>query len=555
MKLIVGIDFGTSTTVVRYRMENSNEIKSLLDANGINEIIPSVIYRNSNYGITEYGVQALMSAINDQDGNGMPITNFKMNLLDACKREQAKNLIEEFLRYIHDLFTEQTRGLYFTSTEINISYPAKWDETMVETMKQAVANAGFEGQIRGRKEPEAATRNMLNDHLHHLRDRGLLGVNKSLRIFMLDMGAGTTDISIFKLTIDDEGVPRITELLSYPSKEERILCGGKEIDLALRNHLLKYCEDAGLNYFDSNAITLHNVKEWKETQVSDSLKDELRPSLLPEAGLILSFHGRNDMINNFSFDRLDFEQATKDHWKKLYSLIKSAMSQYKYASPEDIDFVCLTGGHSAWYTVPKLFNGEGVCNYIAKEGKDPDALNFRKLKEEPWRLNAIFDSKPQESVARGLCLMDQRIIYETPSANNVWTRITIDNVPGEIIQVVNKFDDILPVKKDVSHNVNLSRNAVFGNLNIEMQIDIYTGETLENAEHRTLKLNQAAGNLLSRILIAILGALVFNYNSDIPTTVSMGIAMTEEGLIEIDGRFTIWDNSTITFTYNDLQLI
>ena len=88
-----------------------------------------------------------------------------------------------------------------------------------------------------------------------------------------------------------------------------------------------------------------------------------------------------------------------------------------------------------------------------------------------------------------------------------------------------------------------------------MQIDIYIGETLENAEHRTLKLNQAAGNLLSRILIAILGSLVFSYNSEIPTTVSMGIAMTEEGLIEIDGKFTIWDDSTITFTYNDLQLI
>jgi len=555
MKLIVGIDFGTSTTVVRYRMENSNEIKSLVDANGINEIIPSVIYRNSNYGTTEYGVQALMSAINDQDGNGMPITNFKMNLLDARKRDQAKNLIEEFLVYIHDLFTEQTRGLYFTSTEINISYPAKWDETMVETMKNAVANAGFEGEIKGRKEPEAATRNMLNEHLHHLRDRKLLGINKPLRIFMLDMGAGTTDISIFKLTLDNEGIPRITELLSYPSKEEKILCGGKEIDSALRNYLLKYCEDAGLDYFDSNSITLHNVKEWKETQVSDSLKDELRPSLLPEAGLILSYHHREDMIDLFSFDRLDFELVTKEHWNRLYSLIKSAMSQYNYAKPEDIDFVCLTGGHSAWYTVPKLFNGEGVCNYIAKEGKDPDALNFKKLIDEPWRLKAVKDSKPQESVARGLCLMDQRIIYETPSSNNVWARITIDNVPGEIIQVVNKFDDILPVKRDISHSVNLSRNAVFGNLNIDMQLDIYTGETLENAEHRILKLNQTAGNLLSRVLVAILVTLIFNYKTKIPTSESMGITMTEEGLLEIDGKFTIWDDSSITFTYNDLQLI
>ena len=421
-------------------------------------------------------------------------------------------------------------------------------------MKNAVAKAGFEGKINGRKEPEAATRNMLNNHLKELQRAKLLGVNKPLRIFMLDMGAGTTDISIFKLTIDDEGIPNITELLSYPSKEEAILCGGREIDLALQNYIINYCKEKGLALIP-DCVELPNVKQWKDLTVSPKLKTEQPFPLFTAVSLALKYSGRNDLVNGFSFDRSDFEQATKDHWKKLYSLIKSAMAQYKYAKPEDIDFVCLTGGHSAWYTIPKLFNGEGVCNYIAKEVKDPDALNFKKLKDEPWRMNAVLDALPHESVARGLCLMDQRMIYVTPSANNVWTRITIDNVPGEIIQVVNKFDDILPVKKDVSHNVNLSRNAVFGNLNIEMQIDIYIGETLENAEHRTLKLNQAAGNLLSRILIAILGSLVFSYNSEIPTTVSMGIAMTEEGLIEIDGKFTIWDDSTITFTYNDLQLI
>ena len=556
MKLIVGIDFGTSTTVVRYRMENSNVIESLIDANGESEIIPSAIYRNLNYGTTEYGVQALVAAANDQDGgNGMLITNFKMNLLDTNKREQAKNLIEEFLVYIHALFKAQTKRLSFTSSEINISYPAKWDETMVEIMKNAIAKAGFDGQIKGRKEPEAATRYLLNKHLRSLRDDKRLEINKPLRIFMLDMGAGTTDISIFKLMIDDEGIPRITELLSYPSKQERILCGGREIDLALKNYLKKYCENAGLDYFDPNIISLHNVKIWKEVQVSPALKEKSAVDhILDGLVVVLKNINRSDLIEKFSLCRSDFEQETKEHWKKLYSLIKSAMSQYKYAKPEDIDFLWLTGGHSVWYTVPKLFNGEGVCGDIAKEGKDPDALNFVKLKKESWRIGNFLDDKPQESVARGLCLMDQKIIYETPSSNNVWARITIDNIPGELIQVVNKFNDILPVKKYISHGVNLPRNVVFGDLNIKMQIDMYTGETLEDAEHRVLELNQVAGNIISRIILALFGVFLFS-KEDIPTNVSMGITMTEEGLIEIDGKFTIWDNSTITFTYDDLQQI
>ena len=94
MKLIVGIDFGTSTTVVRYRMEDSEIIQSLKDANGTSDIIPTVIFRNSDYDTTEYGVQALTSATSAV--NGETIANFKMDLLDPEKREHAKELIEEY---------------------------------------------------------------------------------------------------------------------------------------------------------------------------------------------------------------------------------------------------------------------------------------------------------------------------------------------------------------------------------------------------------------------------------------------------------------------------
>lgn len=556
MKLIVGIDFGTSTTVVRYRMEDSEVIQSLKDANGTSDIIPTVIFRNSDYGTTEYGMQALTSATSAVKGE--TITNFKMDLLDPEKREHATELIEEYLKYIYSLFKEQTKGLYPSSTEINISYPAKWDDTMVKIMKNAVANAGFEGNIKGRKEPEAATRNMLNNHLEELKHAGLLKPNKSLRIFMLDMGAGTTDISIFKLTINNEGIPYITELLSYPSKEEVILCGGREIDQSLQNYILNYCEEKGLKLLPE-CVELPNVKYWKDFTVSPKLKSEQPVSLFAAVILALKYSDRNDIVNSFSFDRYDFEQSTKEHWKKLYSLIRSAMFQYKYAKPEDIDFVCLTGGHSEWYTIPKLFNGEGVCNYIAKEGKDPDALNFRKLKDEPWRMNAIFDTLPHESVARGLCLMDQKMIYVTPSSNNVWARLTINGEPGEIVQVVNKLEDVLPViNREVSHTKDIERNIFFGNRNIDVQIDLYIGETLENSEHRVLKLNQKVMSIIGALVIALIPLLNlawFFLQMPFHIKVAMDVSMTDEGLLEINGKFAIDKNTPITFTYDDLCVV
>ena len=547
MKLIVGIDFGTSTTVVRYRLENSDRIEVVTDANRMSAIIPTVIFRSPE-GNTEYGMQAWTAAMEYPKGL---IANFKMDLLDASKRERTVELIEEFFRYIYGLFQTQTRGIHYTDLDVNISYPAKWDDEMSKVMIKAAAAAGFEGNLRGVKEPEAAMRNMVWNHLKELQRARLLGANQSLRIFLLDMGAGTTDISIFKLTLDDEGIPHMTEPFSYPSRTENILCGGREIDEALQKYLLDYIKEKGLdNAMD--CVGLSAVKDWKEHTVSQKLKLMQPCPLLHTAIQMLRFNHIDS--SDFSLDRADFEQATKKHWRNLYQLIVAAMTQYPYANSEDIDLVCLTGGHSAWYTVPKLFNGEGVCGSIAREGRDPDFMHFSKLEEEPWRLNAMTDGLPYECVASGLCLMDKRMVVDSSSSNNVWAKITIDGQEGELTPVVNKLD-ILPVSREVSLEAEIKRNHMWGDLKINAQVDIYVGETLKDAEHRVLKMKEGESSVFYRVILIpfTLGLSVF-LKLGINTKVTMGITMTEEGFLEVDGEFKV-DNDSVKFTYNDLDLV
>lgn len=551
MKLIVGIDFGTSTTVLRYREENSDEIHVLKDADNKSDIIPTLIYRYPD-GRAEYGIQAVNSFKSNHEG--LLINNFKMDLLDLSKRKQAVEQIEEFLHYVYGLFRAQTKvkGIHYTDMDINISYPAKWDDEMVKVMKEAVVAAGFEGNLRGVKEPEAAMRNMVWTHLNELQKDGLLGANRFLRIFLLDMGAGTTDITIFKLSLDEEGLPHMTETFLYPSKTENILCGGREIDEALQKYMLDYLKEKEVENV-SDWITLEHVKTWKEESVSPLLKKMEPLKFMGTVLLALKLNGKIINENDLYLDRADFEHVTKKHWKNLYQLIVSAMIQCPYTKPEDIDLICLTGGHSAWYTIPKLFKGEGVCNSIAKEGTDPDFMHFSKLEEEPWRWKVMEDGLPHECVARGLCLMDKRMVVDLSSSNNVWGKISINGQSGELIQVVNKLDDILPVSREISSNAMIERNHVWGDLNIDALIEIYTGETLENAEHRVYKMKEGDNSVLGR-LVALL--FIFPIFKPIPINakVTMTVTMTEEGTLVIDGEFKV-DNKSLKFSDKDLEIV
>ena len=100
MKLIVGIDFGTSTTVVRYKEEGTDVIKPIKDADGVSDIIPSAIFRVDGQNQTLYGCGALNAKTGGMQGE--LITNFKMGLLDVNPEERRikEAYIEEFFTYI-----------------------------------------------------------------------------------------------------------------------------------------------------------------------------------------------------------------------------------------------------------------------------------------------------------------------------------------------------------------------------------------------------------------------------------------------------------------------
>ena len=546
MKLIVGIDFGTSTTVVRYREEGTDVIQSLTIDNGKSGIIPTVIFRPKD-GCTEYGMQAIQRYNNGIEGE--LCINFKMDLLNPEKRAEAENNIIDFLTFIHSLFEEQTKTLHPDTMDVYISYPAKWSDDMVTFMKTAVETAGFKGygvKVKGMREPQAASLNMLHEYKQQLQQANVLVYGKPLRVFMLDMGAGTSDISIFKLDVDHDGGIKISELLSYPSISEPVLCGGREIDASMQRYFVDMCKDKGFELMP-DCVEPVGIKSWKENTLSKELKLGDSVSSLPSnVALFLKMMKRNDIINGFSINRNDFERVTGTHWKRLCKLIQSALAQYRFAGPEDIDLVFLTGGHSNWYVVPNLFTGKGLSDGTGLPGE----LDFKKIKAEPeLRMTSLNNDRPHECVARGLCFAGEHVEFEPRSANNVWAKITICGEGGECVQVVNK-DGVLPQTQHVEFERTVARNLVFGNLEFDAGIDIYTGESFDKAEKRHCKLSTDEGSIIGRLFVSLFVLTLF-FSADYTVSVSMDVTMTEEGQLKIDGVFKL-DNKETKFTEQGL---
>ena len=518
MKLIVGIDFGTSTTVVRYKKEGTDIVLPVKDLNGMSDVIPSAIFRKADNNETQYGNEALSAYIGGVDGE--LITNFKMGLLEADedKKNEKKGQIEEFLKFVYKRFSQEIKGLNPSHIDVYVSYPAKWSDSFVNFMKNAVGKAGFGeipsggseySNIYGINEPKAATYNLLHSHLKGFKDTSMLSSKRPMYVFMLDMGAGTTDIVIFRLKIDSSKQIEIDNLLSYPTVDNPNLCGGREIDKILSNYIIEYVkEETHIPELPEDFFNIDSAKFWKDQVVSKMLGQNVNVNLPQEIAKTMNYMPNGDNAKKkFILTRSAFETATKGHWESLYDIISSAIKLYKAKfniGPKDIDFLFLTGGHSQWYTVPNLFNGEGVCGYIGKDCKIENrlykALDFKKLREEPWRM--FSDSLPHECVAKGLCLQDAdfggesetsgNITFGEVSANNIWIELEINNKKSKKILIAEVGDKLpIEVNKEIDLGIIKSDWQTEKNNDFRGTFNVYSGEKEETAiqHQRPIELN------------------------------------------------------------------
>lgn len=426
----IGIDFGTSTTVVRVgNYDESGRLSQVIPvkdtSTGDGELyFPSLVFERDD-GTVIYASKVKSMVRSRKPGR--LYQNFKMDLLKTGEaRQMAEKNIRRFLSFVHDQLEEQASEVgLLKERKVFISVPVKWPPDVVHFMKQAYVDAGFAASLDDvlvKNEAQAASVWTIRTKFEDLAQKGLIRPGEPSKVMMVDMGAGTTDITIFNLTFSPEGAVEVGgDALSYPPADSQWLCGGREIDKVLYDYVQKYREGRRiLPDGEVDQIVLQKVKQDKEHSLSGNLSD----------GESFDWTDSFDSIDPDHADmgRALFEKVAESQWTDFHRLLSAALENAKKErgiSPADIDFVILTGGHSEWYCVNDILLDRPLAS-----GLTLSPLGLEKIKALPERI--LGEVGRNCTVANGLVAMNS-VSFEFPAvATECYSvRVAVDDNWGK----------------------------------------------------------------------------------------------------------------------------
>ena len=419
MKYTVGIDFGTSTTMVKAKISDKTkkenlECKSVTFTQTGIPTTPTLIRKKETD--CWYGHKAEQQVI----PNSQLYSNFKLDLLnetDSSKKMEAIQLIHEFFHYLFACYNEQ-KGYLFGNEQVEeetkVSYPAQWNEELREVMIDSAKKAGFKNVI-GVDEATAAVHCILKAKQKELEQKGYLKIGRPLHMLVIDMGAGTTDLAFVDVMIDNKNEVRTDILKTWPPIGNERRFGGRQIDEGLEQLLIQWLIKSGMPDQVANNMVLeqrNNIKAWKENTISVSLEREESVTDFPMLSMIVRYTGVQPRPFP-SINKNTFATTFNKELSDFVGIINSAPKELL----EQTELVILTGGNSLWYWIDDILLGRN---------KNFGEITLKQIIGQPSRVLRM--ELPAETVSRGLVYGAEikPIIERTNNSTNI---ISNSNIP------------------------------------------------------------------------------------------------------------------------------
>ena len=383
---IIGIDFGTSTSVIRVkRYENGQPVDDRLHTDKVvfdsRTTVPTLIKQSAKGRY--YGYDAEKLSRGDEQFKG-----FKVNLESEIPqlREQARELTREFFCYLYNVYASQSEGGHLGEADDRertiISYPVKWSQETREFMLQAARDAKFKN-VEGMDEAQAAIYAVTVQNENQLMQKGYFATDRASNILLIDMGAGTTDLVLCKKTPGGS-----TEIVCTWPVAGEVLFGGQEMEKILRSYIGCYLDkDDPMSERLLNNLGELAFKTWKEKTVSKSLLHHETVEEFSELDTMADMAGLE--VSPFSLGRPELETIARNYLDQFPQLVNGCLNEAskKGVRREDIDLVILTGGHSQWYFVKDMLLNKQL-------------IDLPKIREDRGRI--LDTALPQETVALGM---------------------------------------------------------------------------------------------------------------------------------------------------------
>ncbi|MET2947635.1 Hsp70 family protein [Vibrio owensii] len=181
---------------------------------------------------------------------------------------------ELYLEHLKDAWNHTNPNYNLADQDVTITVPASFDPAARDLTAEAARNVGFV-HLTLLEEPQAALYNWIDNSNDKWRDEVEVGDI----VLVVDIGGGTTDLSLVEVTEDDGNLT-----LNRIAVGEHILLGGDNMDLALAYRLKMKLAQEGkeLQPWQVQAMT-HACRDAKEALLNDSELQSV-PIVVPSRG-------------------------------------------------------------------------------------------------------------------------------------------------------------------------------------------------------------------------------------------------------------------------------
>ena len=241
----IGIDLGTTTTELTFSKRALGSPIEYLEnpeapASYATYSFPSVVYFKEGEEKPEVANETAVNALTDASALNRVFSNFKTeNPRSFHEKVDDKDITVRDLSALvlaKVWETAQARFSDFNLERAVVTVPAKFDFDQCRETIEAAQMAGIK-DVTLIDEPTAA--------FEYYRSQNDIDVNKIRNVLVFDFGGGTTDVAILDLTDNSDAEDNhykecLYNVIGIDGDPE---CGGKNVDTAIYDYLLKQIED------------------------------------------------------------------------------------------------------------------------------------------------------------------------------------------------------------------------------------------------------------------------------------------------------------------------